>query len=709
MTNLKKYIVILFLLVNSTLTVFGQWAINGKVYDKGNEEPLPGANVYLLNHWDIGISTGIDGAFQLKSKISGLENDTLVISFIGFEDQLIPVDGWVDQIVYLVAREKQLNEVIVESTPLVSEEFQYEQIKKIEIYTNPAAKADPLLAVNSLPSATPSDESANISLRGGSPAQTGVFFNDVPIYDYVKFSQLNGIGVFSIFNTAMVKGLSVFPGNPPLEYGNVSGGMVSVVSDDRIPSANSNSLTISPASFGYFRQQRFSNKAMMSVFMNYQPGGILRTINGDALRGIDRFSLVDGGIYFFAKPFKKSIVKVFNYSLSESYRFRFDSPTYEGFFNQNRKRNFTTFKFEHHLERSVVSVNSGYSFSKAIFDFSRFNTDARGADFFLGMNYQYTGNKFELKGGFSSDNREAEAFGVTPAISYALGENHPFERFSSQNSNRTNETYLYGKFYPNNRISIGGGIRSNFGFSNEHYLSRQLNMKVDLTDHLSLIVGAGKYHQVLRQLSFNRDFVLIASNQLSVDLKWSSNGLVTIASVFLKDNKGDLSLTNQISGIELYFERNIVERIKYDFSATYLNIDSDFSEEVIDPMSISYFIRGNLSWNIANRWILGGNLLYREGNAFFPLVDKQFDDGLMVFRPVYSESTDQLPNYFSTGLSISNEYAIGERMTAICFASVNNLSNHNNVRAYSYNSDYTERSDQLFSGRTFYFGAVIRF
>jgi len=44
----------------------------------------------------------------------------------------------------------------------------------VEIYLNPSSKADPLLAVNSLPSATTLDESANISFRGRSPAETGI-------------------------------------------------------------------------------------------------------------------------------------------------------------------------------------------------------------------------------------------------------------------------------------------------------------------------------------------------------------------------------------------------------------------------------------------------------------------------------------------------------------------------------------------------------
>ncbi|MEL7147553.1 MAG: TonB-dependent receptor, partial [Bacteroidota bacterium] len=321
MSGFKSFL--LFLLFIVSTDVVAQRLISGTVVDQVSGEPLPGANLYLLNDWETGTSTDLNGGFSLLLKEKAQLEDTIVFSFLGFAEQLIPVKSWKNGVVRMRLKQRALAEVVVESSSLVAEEFQYEEISKLKIYTSPAAKADPLLAVNALPSATPSDESANISLRGGSTAQTGVFFNDVPIYDYVKFSQLNGIGVFSIFNTALVKNVSVFPGNPPLEYGNVSGGMVSVVSDDKVVKANTNNVTISPASFGYFRQQRISDRVMLSFFGYYQPGGILKSINGDALRGIRGFELFDAGLYLFAQLNDHSLIKVFNYSLAESYQFNF--------------------------------------------------------------------------------------------------------------------------------------------------------------------------------------------------------------------------------------------------------------------------------------------------------------------------------------------------------------------------------------------------
>lgn len=707
---MRSALILLLLILLFSLAARGQQVIRGRVADLETGEFLPGANIYLLDDWQTGASSGIDGAFEFRTGQRTSPDDTVIISFVGFEELRIPLKDWVEETVYLVPVESKLTEIVVRSSALIAEEFQYEKISKIDIYTNPAAKADPILAVNSLPSATPADESANISLRGGNPGQTGVFFNDVPIYDYVKFSQLNGIGVFSIFNTAIVEALSVFPGNPPLEYGNVSGGMITISSDEQVAAVSTNSLTVSPASFGYFRQQRISEKMSLSFFGNYQPGGILKVINGDAIRGVDRFNLIDGGIYLFAKPGERSMLKIFNYSLSESYRFNFRSASYNGFFSQKRKRNFTTFKWRQQLsEQGVLSINSGLSFSDADFSYSQFVTHTRGRDLFLGVNYQHTGEKAELKGGWSSDHRYQQAAGISPQYGYALAAGHPMLSFETDDGMGTDEAFVYLKLFPSDRFTIGGGMRAGGFMGGDFYLAEQLNAKWDFHSDWSVVIGVGQYHQVMRQLSFERDFTRIVSEQLSADLQWNVAGIKGSLSLFGKINSGDPALENTIRGIEIFFERNVADRLSYNISGSYLVYDKEPRIGDNQPGNINYFLRSNLNWNFSGRWTLGANILYREGSEYFPVDRSTYQPSLEVYVPVYAENRENQPDYFSAGLSLSNELALNEHSTMIVFASVNNLTDHWNVRAYSYNTDYSQKTGQLFGGRTIYFGFVFRF
>ena len=224
-TMIKLTLLLVF--VSSFLSTLAQEtvSISGRVLDAVTQESLPGANVYALGPTG---ETAAAPTSRERSRSPLRPTDSLMVTFVGYQEQLVPADPTNPVLVVkMVAFAPDMETVTVRASSLAAEEFSIKKIEQLEIYTNPNAKADPLLAVNSLPAATTLDESANISLRGSSPAQTGIFLNDVPVYDAVRFAQLNGIGTFSIFNASIIQALQVFPSNPPLEFGNTSAGLIS--------------------------------------------------------------------------------------------------------------------------------------------------------------------------------------------------------------------------------------------------------------------------------------------------------------------------------------------------------------------------------------------------------------------------------------------------------------------------------------------------
>jgi hypothetical protein len=76
----------------------------------------------------------------------------------------------------------------------------------------------------------------------------------VPVNDAIRYSQLNGIGTFSIFNTAMINNVRVYPGNPPLEYGNSTSGIIALQTDEIIPTHNAATLSLTLASLALMLQ-----------------------------------------------------------------------------------------------------------------------------------------------------------------------------------------------------------------------------------------------------------------------------------------------------------------------------------------------------------------------------------------------------------------------------------------------------------------------
>jgi TonB-dependent starch-binding outer membrane protein SusC len=82
--------------------------ITGRVVDDQGE-PLPSASVSVKGT-TIGTQTDLDGKFKLN--ITGKANAILVIRFVGFKTQEIPVNGKTVFTIKLISESKQLNEVV---------------------------------------------------------------------------------------------------------------------------------------------------------------------------------------------------------------------------------------------------------------------------------------------------------------------------------------------------------------------------------------------------------------------------------------------------------------------------------------------------------------------------------------------------------------------------------------------------------------------
>jgi TonB-linked SusC/RagA family outer membrane protein len=93
---------------NANVSALADVPVSGRVVDaKGNG--LPGVTVVVKNT-TIGTSTGPDGSFSLQAP----ENSVLVISFVGFTRQEVPVRGATSSLSVTLAEDSQaLNEVVV--------------------------------------------------------------------------------------------------------------------------------------------------------------------------------------------------------------------------------------------------------------------------------------------------------------------------------------------------------------------------------------------------------------------------------------------------------------------------------------------------------------------------------------------------------------------------------------------------------------------
>lgn len=697
---------LLFLLTLMISSTYGQ-PIAGRIVDAKTREPLPGAHVLLYDNWKIFTVSDTEGSFKLENAAIG---DTLIISYVGYKESMLRVSS-----AYLTIRLDQKAEMMqaveVEAERLIAEDFSYEKVEKLEIYKNPAAKADALLAVNALPSATTLDESANVSFRGSSPALTGIFLNQVPIYDAVRFAQLNGIGTFSIFNTEIIDNIQVFPGNPPLEFGNTSSGLIALQTESIVPAGSFSTVTLSPASFGLMHRRSIGKKIGLSVYGNYQPSGLLRSLNPKALEDIPHFSSKDFGIHLVASLSDKTDLKVFNYFLHEGYEFNFRSPSFNGLLSQNRERMISIANLSRRINKEyVLTLNAGHSISDMDISYSVFNHQMDNQDIYASANLQREKKRSSLKTGLAYDRRNFTYQGIDPIFSFALDTMHPSRMSSAGISRELLEGYAYYKYFPSEWISFGYSMRKNIPLNGQpNWLSFQSNIMWRPSENHTIKMANGRYNSLLiNQTDYSKWHV--NTRQFTLDYtynlpQWEVNG-----SFFTKRADFEIREENVI-GVEagVRYHNKII-----DASVSYTGLDASVNENEISYSSsydLAYFIRSSAELNIKDKWTVGMRGLFRQGSFYQPLETVSFNNNLAVYEPQFSYVDRQLrlPAYNVVDLNISRKFVIGESLFLVVFASASNVFDCYNIRDYTYNADFSNQIPLAFNRRTIYFGASLTF
>ena len=115
-----------------SLSVFSQVELKSKIVDFTTYEPLENASIYIENS-TIGSVSNVDGKFVL-SVPKRLENDTLVISSIGFKSFKILLSEFInDDVIFLEEDIASLDEIliIVETRPKTGNEVVLRAIERL--------------------------------------------------------------------------------------------------------------------------------------------------------------------------------------------------------------------------------------------------------------------------------------------------------------------------------------------------------------------------------------------------------------------------------------------------------------------------------------------------------------------------------------------------------------------------------------------------
>lgn len=240
--------VIVFLVL--TANAFAQGTIRGFVYDEKTGEPVIFTNVFLKGT-TMGSATDVNGFYSITKVPAG--SYTLMVTSLGYDtarasitikgNEIISQKLFIKEAMIQMATFNLSAEKMEDKTEV---KMSVTKVTPKEIQSMPSIGGDPDLAqyLQVLPGVTfTGDQGGQLYIRGGSPVQNKVLLDGMIIYN-----PFHSIGLFSVFDTDIMRNADVYTGGFSAQYG----GRVSSIMDITTRDGNKKRLSgkLSASSFG---------------------------------------------------------------------------------------------------------------------------------------------------------------------------------------------------------------------------------------------------------------------------------------------------------------------------------------------------------------------------------------------------------------------------------------------------------------------------
>jgi iron complex outermembrane receptor protein len=186
-------------------------SISGKITDSKTGEPIPGANVFILDS-DIGSASDADGNYSIEEIVSGSE---ITVSVIGYEDMSLFADSKILDFSMTASVVEMSQLEVLASRANEKTAVAYSDVKKEELSLRLGSQDIPL-ALNLVPSVYATNQGggagdARINVRGFNQRNVSIMINGIPVNDmengWVFWSNWDGLSD-ATSSIQMQKGLS---------------------------------------------------------------------------------------------------------------------------------------------------------------------------------------------------------------------------------------------------------------------------------------------------------------------------------------------------------------------------------------------------------------------------------------------------------------------------------------------------------------------
>lgn len=748
---MKKVFVLIFVLI-TTLVSAQTGSVRGFVYDKETGEPMMLTNV-MLENTQIGTTTDVNGYFVLSKIKTG--NYSIKVTSLGYETYTAPIKVEKNKVlalkIDLAPSATELQTIEIQGRQEVARTESQVSIEKItskDIQQMPSigGQADLAQYIQVLPGVVFSgDQGGQLYIRGGSAIHNKVLLDGMVVYN-----PFHSIGLFSVFETDIIRNADIYTGGFSAQYG----GRISSVMDITTKDGN---------------KKQFSGKLAASTF------GANLLLEGPLLKKKDySLSYILSAKNSYLSKTSTSIYSYMNKELPYDYLDLYGKLTLA---TDNGSKinifglNFTDKVNQYEAIQNFNWVNRAFGTNFLIIPGTS-SALVEGviaySDYTMNMNETTTNqNQMSNIGGFNVGMSVTNFFG-DDRLKYGM----EMEGNTTKTSYKINDTItdysteiglyaIYKLLYRN--VLVEPSLRLSYYASlGDVFLEPRLSAKWNVTKKFRFKLASGMYSQTFLDTKSDRDIVNLFTGYLTVtpDLNIVDsfrgnpiNSYVQTSNHFIFGAEYDI-LRNFNLNVELYYktmsnltsinrdklyadDQEHIEKpgylrkeytvengkaygadfsLKYDDGRLYVwtiySLGKVIREGEMQTYAPHYDRRHNVNvlinyqmgqsrdFEISVRWNYGSGFPYSPTASMVEMLD--FSNGINsdfisqngTLTTIYGDlNSKRLPNYHRLDISAKKRFDIGKRSILEINLSVTNVYNRNNL--FYWNRITSQRVDQL--------------
>jgi hypothetical protein len=703
-----------------------------KIIDQTSGAPIALAEVKVTaSGRSADLTSDDDGVIQLAPSLwQGAETLHLSISAVGYASLEADVaqSTAADQLFRLRAAKIDDGEIVIQARR-ISRPFSPVILGFQDIVTDAKAQADPILAVNDLPSSTNVTGNARLSLRGSRAAINRAYLNDTPVYEFATGSELdNSTQGRSVFGLAVANEVETYPANPPAYLAGATGGVVRLTTPDN--KIASGVYSINDFGVGAGRTFASSDGAdFLSLYGSLTDLSLHRAINptldevfkrirGVSGGGLGRKAFADGGE-----------LGVFVQGEVGDDVFPFRVFGNESLFHMQPAKGRVLVNGSIPWAGTVVSANVAYTYASVPESFGSWRSDNINQYGFgsLDLTRRFADGRIVARVGIDSESIDQKSRTNSGAAGSVYSPTSGFQ--TVKHDLRQTTGYLFATWQPGKALTLSLGSRYTIASSLKSGASIQVSgTLVSPNERHKLIISAGRYSGfAVPTRAYYGPISRSVSRQAEIDYlyRWRHGRIgvtgylseersdgqfydpVAFGNANITDNITGIARLTKSQGVEAYTEVALAKAFGAKLSYTTVHQTLTLGgQRLRGANDFPHIIRASLRYTAPPATSLSLALTRRSGEPFTRADTSNLVNG--TFTPVYGTINGiRFPPYFSIDASFSRQIAIGATLgKPLFFVSLNNLLDHHNPSSQILTLPNAGVQYRYLSGRTASFGLI---